>query len=302
MVFPKHSIYITETETEFLLSIHASQKDRAKKIVGCRWVPDQRCWVYPKTARVYDALIEEFSDDLVGDLTIIRPGKLLETKTEHIEVEAKDIKQEVEKIHKTLELISGVKSEAKESETIILQRDLARKENELTKIRYRVQELERHLEEQRVNNQELNIAFKQLQETNQALKLNLESQSSQVSVADYKQWIREKAKDAAGGNKKFCLLVDRLHFNHSLPIDLVVEMEKELRRVLKCHDRSITLYDLLIQSNNEGILTSKELDLAHSIRKQRNLLAHEVIEKETLVARLLFCLFAAALLWSEFPE
>ncbi len=302
MVFPKHSIRITETETEFLLSIHASQKDRAKKILGCRWVPEQRCWVYPKTARVYDALIEEFRDDLVGDLTIIRPGKIVETKAENIDVEAQDIKQEIEKIHKTLELISGVKSEAKESETIILRRDLASKDDELTKVRYRVQELERQLEEQWIKNQELTITFNQLQETNKLLKINLESQSSQASLADQKQWIREKAKEASGGNKKFCLLVDRLSFNHSLPISLLAEMEKELRRALKCRDHSVTLYDLLIQAENEGILTSKELDLAHSIRKQRNLLAHEVIEKETLVARLIFCLFAAALLWSEFSD
>ena len=66
----RHSVQINETETEFILSIHASQKERAKVIPGYRWDTGRRCWIYPKTAKAYDAIIDEFAEYLVGDLPV----------------------------------------------------------------------------------------------------------------------------------------------------------------------------------------------------------------------------------------
>ncbi len=59
--------------------------------------------------------------------------------------------------------------------------------------------------------------------------------------------IRETAKDASGREQKFCTLVDRLHFNESLPIDLVKELGRELRKVVNCEERTTSLHDLLAQ-------------------------------------------------------
>jgi hypothetical protein len=63
---------IEETETEYLLKIPYEQRDRAKAISGWRWDEKRICWVYPRTARNYDALIGEFGEDLVA-LNITRP-------------------------------------------------------------------------------------------------------------------------------------------------------------------------------------------------------------------------------------
>lgn len=57
-------IELKETETEYLLFIHYSQKERAKKIEGRQWDQSRKCWVYPKNRSVYDALIAEFGDKL----------------------------------------------------------------------------------------------------------------------------------------------------------------------------------------------------------------------------------------------
>ncbi|WP_375513951.1 hypothetical protein, partial [uncultured Nostoc sp.] len=46
-------------------------------------------------------------------------------------------------------------------------------------------------------------------------------------------------------NDKLCLMVDQLRLSKSFPIDLVKELERELRRVVKCEDKNATLYDLL---------------------------------------------------------
>jgi hypothetical protein len=68
----KYQVELRETNTEFLLFIHASQKERAKEIEGRRWDTERRCWVYPKTPRVYDAIIAEFGDDMASS-SIKRP-------------------------------------------------------------------------------------------------------------------------------------------------------------------------------------------------------------------------------------
>ncbi len=79
-------------------------------------------------------------------------------------------------------------------------------------------------------------------------------------------------------------------------------MKSELRRVLNCEDQNATTYDLLTQAKDAGVLTAKGLNLAHIIRKQRNVVAHEVTDGQTLQVRILLCLFPAALLWTEFVE
>lgn len=302
MTFSRHSIQITETETEFLLSIHASRKERAKEIPSYRWDTERRCWVYPKTARSYDALIDEFGDDLIGDLTITRPSKPAQTKTEDLQIENQGFKEEILEIRKTLELISGKASDSRISETHALQSTLAAKEIELTEIRHRTQDLERRIEEQRSETQEYFKEVKRLRGANQRFQQELEQHSNHGSQAHIQQWLRETIKDATGRNEKFCLIADQLRFDATLPIQLLKELRSELRRVLNCDDQNATMYDLLAQAQDAGVLNARGINLAHLIRRQRNIVAHEVTDEYALQVRTLLCLFAAALLWTEFTE
>jgi len=58
-------IQIEQTETEFILTLPYESRHRAKSIEGYHWDPDRRSWIYPRTRRVFDALINEFGGDLV---------------------------------------------------------------------------------------------------------------------------------------------------------------------------------------------------------------------------------------------
>lgn len=302
MASPKDRVEITETENEFLLSIHASQKERAKKILGYRWDSQRMRWGYPKTVNSYDALIDEFGDDIIGDLTVARPSESLQTITEELHVENQGLKEEIAKIHKTLELITGAATNGKVSEIQALQSALAAKESELAEIRHRTQNLEKQLEEQLSVSGDSFKEVQRLRSANQRLELELEKQLTQGLKVDRQQWIRETVKDTTGGNEKFCLIADRLRLDATLPIQMLKELNSELRRVLNCDEPNATTYSLLMQAKDADVLTPRGLDLAHIIRKQRNIVAHEVADGYALQLRILLCLFAAALQWTEFVE
>src|SRR5690349_11852374 len=73
-------IEIKQTDKEYLLFIPPVEKDRARAIAGYRWNPNRRCWVYPKTARVYDALLAEFRDEM-PDAGVPRPDVTVDAET-----------------------------------------------------------------------------------------------------------------------------------------------------------------------------------------------------------------------------
>ncbi len=125
-------------------------------------------------------------------------------------------------------------------------------------------------------------------------------QSNQGLTIDFKCQLVEAAKEASGQNIKFCLVIDKLPLDKSFPIDLAKELERELRKVLNCNDREATLGLLIRKANDADAITDMGVDLAHTIRKQRNFVAHEPTNQQSLQAQVSLCLFAAALLWREF--
>jgi hypothetical protein len=125
-------------------------------------------------------------------------------------------------------------------------------------------------------------------------------QFNQRLTIDSKDQLIEDAKEASGQNNKFCMLVDKLPLDQSFPIDLAKELERELRRILNCNDRDATLGLLIRKASEANAITDMGVDLAHTIRKQRNFIAHERIDRKSLQAQIYLCLFSAALLWQEF--
>lgn len=296
---PKQAVDIDETDTEFLLRIHPSQKDRAKTVPDYRWDPDRRAWVYPKTARVFDALIAEFGDDILGRLKIIRPGKASVDGQSEL-----PLKEELEKIKKTLEQISHRETNHRTSESGRLRVALATKEQEAAELRQRTAELDRQFKEQQAANTALSSQLQEAQSSVRTLKEEVARKHGQAIDPDalFERLARESAKDATGRDAKFCSLVDRLRLNESLPLELVKALGHELRRTLNSDERGATLHDLLTEARDSGALSERGIDLGHLIRKQRNVMAHETLDKRTQRAQVLLCLFAAALLWPEFSE
>jgi hypothetical protein len=72
--------------------------------------------------------------------------------------------------------------------------------------------------------------------------------------------------------------------------------------MLGCEDRSLSLHDLITQAKDAALLPEEAIDLAHTIRKQRNIMAHDRLDARTHAGRVMFALFAASILWSQLPD
>jgi hypothetical protein len=299
----RHPVHLQETDSEFLLFIHASQKERAKAIDGRRWDTERRCWVYPKTARVYDALVAEFGDDMLA-CTMRRPSlQSAAAQTASLQEENQSLRSEMAKIHKTLELISAGTANGSRNELQAMEAALAARQNELSEVRVRLQERERELERLRKSTAAVEVEVERLRAANAVLQTEVSKrQVASDPTASFERSVKEAAKDATGRDPKFSALIDRLRVNDSLPNELVKQLERELRRVLAIDDRNQSLHDLITTARDSESLTEKGIDLAHTIRRHRNILTHENTDARTHSARVLLCLFAAALLWPELSE
>jgi hypothetical protein len=299
----RHTVELQETDAEFLLYIHASQKERAKAINGWWWDTNRKCWVYPKTARVYDAIIAEFGDDMVG-CTVQRPSlQSAAAQTASLREENQSLRSELDKIHKTLELISASTANGSRNELQALEAALAAGQSELSEVRIRLQERERELERLRKSGAVVEAEAERLRAANAALQTEVaKRQTASDPATSFHGLVKETAKDATGRDPKFSALIDRLPVNDSLPNELVKQLERELRRILSSDDRNQSLHDLITMARDSESLTERGIDLAHTIRRHRNILTHENTDARTHKARVLLCLFAAALLWPEFSE
>jgi hypothetical protein len=300
----KYQVELRETDTEFLLFIHASQKERAREIEGRRWDTERRCWVYPKTARVYDAIIAEFGDNIVST-SIKRPTlPSISAQKAALQIENQHLQKELEKIHKTLELISKGTNDGKRSEVKALEAALAAQENELSASRKQLQERERELTSLKKSITASHTELEILRVANATLKLELSKRpaSSGKLVENFQKLVKDIAKEAAGRDPEFGTIIDRLLLNETLPNEFVKQLERKLRKHLHTDDRTLSLHDLIMMAKDAELLTEKGIDIAHTLRKHRNILTHESTDPRTHVARVLFCLFAASLLWPEFSK
>jgi len=111
--------------------------------------------------------------------------------------------------------------------------------------------------------------------------------------------IKNIIKRCAGSNKSFNKIIDNIEFNSSLPIDIQKSIEKCLKRKLGIKHNDFNFFELIMKGKSEGLLNEEMCDYLHSIRKQRNLFAHDEVDGQTRFARILFVLTAAALAWTN---
>ncbi len=264
---------LTETENHYLLYIHASQKERAKAINGRRWDPERVCWTYPKTPATYQAIIAEFGEELIENTATPPP-----TPTS-VSVTTKDLYQEINSLKETLANISSAAQTDSE-----LKKLLAQKEMEVVQIRE-----ELALANQRVQELETQNSYLQAQV----------QKGSQLNIQDL---LKNIAIEATGNDSLFMSAIDSISLDSNLPIQLSIQIEQQLKRAMKVSDEDVNFADLISQAREAEIVDKQLADLCHLIRKQRNILAHETVHPKTIPARVILCLFAAALLWPNLPE
>ena len=282
-------IRIQETKNQYLLSIPIDQKERARGIQGRVWDPQRRCWIYPRTVRMYNALVAEFGDDLTPESSFTSPEGyspvvspfLQAKKTE--DQEATELRKNVERIDQSLsELLKFLNTDNKRADILM------RQEKD-------IQSLRAELEKKDQENTELHRQIEHLETENRRL-----SNKTSVSPDDRDEIVKEMALEVTGNDPVFGEAIKNFQIDGTLPLQIANIIETHLEQLL---DSDGTLYDLIQECKDDQILDEDSVSLAHSIRKQRNMVAHSHGPEDPRIktGRDLFCLFAASLLFPEIP-
>ena len=277
-------IRIEETKNEYLLFIPSAQKERARGIQGRKWDPQRVCWVYPRNVRMYHALIAEFGDDLTPESSFTTPQSF-SRQEKNDDQETTELRNNIERIDQTLsELLTFLSHADNERANMLM-----KQERDIQSLR---EESERKDEEIT----ELNRQIDQLQAENRRL-----SETRVSSNADREDIVRDMAIEVTGNNQIFGEAIRNLQIDGTLPIQIVSIIENHLKQVLNSYG---TLYDLIVECDDAEILDEESVKLAHTIRKQRNIRAHQSgpVDPRIALGRGLFCLFGASLLFPKISE
>ena len=272
-------IEINETDNEYLLKIPPWQKERAKEIDGRRWDPERKVWVYPRTPQIYRALLTEFGDDSQAAITL--PGTpTIAPATAKLEEQNADLHKQLQVLNGQVEGLLSAKSD--EDKTAAFQSTIARQQAEIA-------ELKRADESNTTEIARLNKAIE-----------TAEQQVTKIDASDFEKSLIEIAIACTGNNQEFAKNLRQTGVTDKLPIEFQKILIKRLRTVLKEPDANF--FELLVQAEDSELFPPEAIDLAHAIRKQRNILMHHDIESKTRPLRVIYFVIAYALLWPLLDE
>lgn len=274
-------IRIRETKNEYLLFIPPAQKERARGIQGRKWDPQRRCWVYPRTVRMYNALVAEFGDDLTPESSFKSPE--VYSKVVSPDQESAELQKNIERIDQSLSgLLKFLNTDNKSAEILM------RQERE-------IQSLRAEFEKRDQENTELHRQIEHLQAENRRL-----SHKTSVSPDDRDEIVKEMALEVTGNDPVFGEAIKNFQIDGTLPLQIAKIIENHLKQLLNSDG---TFYELIQECDDAQLLDEDSVSLAHNIRKQRNMVAHshEPEDPRIKMGRDLFCLFAASLLFPEIP-
>ena len=281
-------IRIKETKNEYLLFIPPDQKERARGIQGRKWDPQRRCWVYPRTVRMYNALVAEFGDDLTPESSFKSPevysqvvSPFLQEKKPEDQEDAV-LQKNIERIDQSLSgLLKFLNTDNKRADILMRQeRD--------------IQSLRAELEKKDQENTELHRQIEHLQAETRRL-----SHKTSVSPNDRDEIVKEMALEVTGNDPVFGEVIRNFQIDGTLPLQIANIIENHLKQLLNSDG---TFYELIQECDNAQLLDEDSISLAHNIRKQRNMVAHSrEPDSRVKMGRDLFCLFAASLLFPEIP-
>jgi hypothetical protein len=290
----KQMITIKATTTEYLLSIPASQKERAKKIQGRIWDGDRICWVYPKSKRSLDELIAEFGDDISKDsIDLLTGNKVHPSTTSTPHIENSSLKKELEEIKQSVMQISLSTNSNNSSQISLMNQRILGLITELATVNARLESREKELSDTKGYLQTAQI---QLSRYRKLLE------EKEITVNGFDEILIDRAKEATSNDSKFIGIIGKSRLESSLLTDITNKMAVELRKLTNNNDRESSLYDLIGQASENELLPPEAIDMAHIIRKERNKVVHGEVYGKTHEARIILALFAAALLWPYFPE
>ena len=275
-------IRIQETKNEYLLFIPAAQKERARGIQGRRWDPQRVCWVYPRNTRMYHTLVAEFGDDLTSESSFTSP-QTIPGQDRSNDQDATELQQNIERIDQTLsELLKFLDQADNERAEILL-----RQQSSIESLR---------VDSQTKDEEIANLKTEREKLLSENKRLSVEARTS--SDGGREEMIRKLALEVTGHDQTFGEAIGDLKFDPTLPFQVGRTVENLLRKVL---NSSGTFYELITECDDAEMLDEESVNLAHIIRKQRNVNAHPdgLVNPKTELGRGLLCLFCASLLFPK---
>ncbi len=300
-------IRFVESESALLLFVPYGERERAKRVEGRRWDAERKCWVYPKTARAYDAVISEFGSDIDvleasrPTATTPPPVKATTASVNQLEQHNVALKEQLNQVLATLAVIKEGDGGRKES---ALRERLAAKEQELAGLRERTAELTKREDELQAQLYAVQKEAARAKAERDALTRELALLRTQGTTPPPPQAsglytsVKEASRKILGATSSLYTFFDGRVLDDHLSVELGKLLERELRSRLRAYS-DVRLHDLIRMAEDDEVLSSEGADLAHIIRKQRNQVAHDNVAKVTYPIRGVLALSAAALLWSE---
>ncbi|SIR13866.1 hypothetical protein [Solilutibacter tolerans] len=275
---------ITITDTEFLISLPYSHRERAKNIPDYRWDPAEKVWRYYRSPYIYDRIIYEFGPDEIEwldaqtntqhnalespELTDLR-RRLLESWEKQIETNTKLMNlMEAAFIHGFPE--NGTFDEFHEFTQAAYSNNRSSIQllTELAVSRAKIADLEAGL--------------------NSSLTLDVESLPRAIVSLSW------------GSVGPLPTVLQNLKLDRSTPIVLSTSLVKHLASLLrKESDEQLKFQDLIREAEDARILTSNGARLCQTLRVQRNLVAHEDFPDNEVLPRGLLCVISYALVARE---
>ncbi len=329
---------LADSNSAYLLWVPFAEKERAKQIEGYRWDGQQKCWVFPKTQRAYDAIVSEFGDELENQVApqhgsqpapapqaSSAPQPPVEPPTAASLQELSALKSQLQELQSQLQLQTALRERAEAEAATARQQtvdanakliaresrpDVAALLKQSKDAMGRVAELQSELARVREAlsaEQRTRATFEKEASEAELYFLGriqeLEGQArSKVTGADLHSRMVNLAVKASGNDADFAALVADELVQRGLEVKITAALSKALCALLKTPAPSNDLFEIITAARTQQVLALEDGVLADTIRRQRNTLAHQDLPKDDVRGRLFVILFAAALLWPKLQK
>ena len=131
------------------------------------------------------------------------------------------------------------------------------------------------------------------------IQLTSEVEYLKDDSSDLEKNIKKIAKLCIGEDHPLSNTLEEIDFDFMLPINLQKKLEIVLRSKLNIGSEKKGVVDMIYECKDQGLLSNDAIQLLHVIRKQRNLFAHNAIDHQTRLMRVLFVVAAFSILSKE---
>lgn len=283
--------FLEEVSGQYHLRINPIHKAKAKSISGWDWNGTLKAWTYPLTLAVYNQIVEQFGEMVVGGMPA-PPGVVQP-------VADTQLLEQISKIQQVLESQTAQPAQSLPSEDY--QQILLEKERSITALQQQTAQQTELISVLQTQISELHQQIAQQNESAASLQQQVADLNQQLTQkkkkSEVQEWIKGIARETAR-DPLFAAVADRLPFNQSLPVEALKPLEALLRERLGV-GTDLSSFELMKLASERNILSECGQDLAHTLRKLRNQAGHAQVAPHTVAARAVVSLLMLSIVWDE---